>query len=114
MRVGGVRELRAVPYRNLDVRWPWRRSRARRCSLRCLLLLLLCPFALWIIRLRFEREGGGGVTIPLWKLSSIGGIIFRTFSRVALVDWDILGASDDIWRYRESGSCGVELQWREN
>jgi hypothetical protein len=28
----------------------------------------------------------GGVGVPLWNFSSMGGIIFRTFRRMSLVD----------------------------
>ena len=36
----------------------------------------------------------GGVSIPLWNLSSIGGTIWRTFLSNSLVEADMFGSSD--------------------
>jgi hypothetical protein len=52
---GGVLKGEDLPCRNLIVRKPWRRNRARRYSLRYHLLLLLCPFVLRVVTIGFER-----------------------------------------------------------
>jgi hypothetical protein len=78
--------MESLPCRIPVARMPWRRSMARRCSLRYLLLLLLCPFVLGSVRLELKRWPDGGVGVPLWNFSSMGGIIFRTFRRMSLVD----------------------------
>jgi hypothetical protein len=53
--------MESLPCRIPVARMPWRKSMARRCSLRYLLLLLLCPFVLGSVRLELERRPDGGV-----------------------------------------------------